>query len=128
MAVDRASAEEAGFRRLLYRRVLTSGDPGLLQLWFSAAVLGKYRGQPGYKIIRTNTAGRLRGSTWQLDFGIAADDSLLHASFRDVVQRLPEGERAHWADHAVGLPLSRFFAMAQLAPGACQDDGEVREW
>lgn len=128
MTAEMATPEEAAYRRLLYRRVMDTVDAGLVPIWFSPQVLDKYRGQPGHRIIRTNTAARLRTPGWQLDFGIAADDALLHASFRDVVGRLPEGERGHWADHAVGLPLSRFFTMAQLSPGTCVDDGDVREW
>jgi hypothetical protein len=113
---------------VLLRRVL-AGAPALAQVWFRAEVLDRYRGQAGYRLIRTDTVGRVRGGQWLLDFGIAgAADGLIHVSAGDLVERLPESERAHWAAHATGLPLSANYILMQLSRGACIDDGDVLAW
>ncbi len=104
-----------------------NGDSGRLQLWFESTVLDKYR-QAGFKILRTNSAGRLRSPSWSLDFGIAEDGKLIHAALADLSQRLPEIERQHWADHAASLPVSRNFLLMRFGGGACIDDGEIRDW
>jgi hypothetical protein len=115
-------------RTLLYGRVL-GGDLGVAQLWFDQRVLDRYRGQAGFRVIRTNTAGRLRAPAgWTLDFGIAADDRLLHAAAADLAQRLPPAERPHWVAHLVALPLSRNFLTMRLGAGSCMDDGDIRDW
>lgn len=112
---------------LLWRRVL-GGRPELVQVWFEARVLDKYRGAAGYKVIRTNTVGRVRGAQWLLDFGIAGEsDSLIHVSSADLI-RIPESERAHWAGHARALPLSSNYVAMQLTRGSCIDDGDTRTW
>src|SRR5439155_9737380 len=112
----------------LYRRVL-QGATGLAQLWFDAAVLDKYRRSEAYKIVRTNTVGRVRGPQWTLDFGIAGhDDSLVHLSAADAASRIPEGEREHWATYAALLPASAHSLLMQITRGACVDDGDVRPW
>ncbi|MBI4497388.1 MAG: hypothetical protein HY689_05765 [Chloroflexi bacterium] len=113
----------------VYRRALQRGEHGLAQVWFDAAVLDKYRGAPAFAVIRTDTIGRLsRQRVWSLDFGIAAGDALIHASLQDLLQRLPEDEREHWARHVVTPPVSGNFLRTQLAPGSCIDDGELRPW
>jgi hypothetical protein len=113
---------------LLLRRIL-AGAPQLAQVWFAAAVLDRYRADAGYKVIRTDTVGRVRGPQWMLDFGIAgADDSVIHASARELAERLPEAEVAHWAAHAAGPPVSGNYVAMQLTRGACIDDGDVRSW
>ena len=113
---------------LLHRRVL-NGTADLTQVWFRASVLDKYRGGASFKIVRTNTVGRLRGPQWTLDFGIGgADEGLIHLSAGDAATRIPEGEREHWAAHAAALPNSANFLMMQLTRGACIDDGDVRSW
>ncbi len=128
MAVDRAASGAAAQQTLLYRRIL-GGATGLAQLWFDAAVLDKYRAQPGYKIVRTNTVARLRGPQWTLDFGIAGQgDALIHLSVADASSRIPEGEREHWATHAAPLPASANSLLMQITRGACIDDGDVRAW
>lgn len=115
-------------QELLLRRVL-SGSPELAQVWFHARVLDKYRQAGGYRVIRTNTVGRLRGPQWTLDFGIAGDDdSLIHLSAGDAASRIPEPEREHWAAHAAALPASMTYVVMQLTRGACIDDGDVRSW
>ena len=114
-------------RTLLCRRLL-GGTPALAQVWFLARVLDKYRGVAGYKLVRTDTVGRLRGPQWTLDFGIAGEgDSLIHCSAADV-ERIPQTEHEHWAACATGLPLSANYTLMQLTRGACIDDGEVRAW
>jgi hypothetical protein len=113
---------------VLLGRVL-AGAPAMAQVWFRAEVLDRYRELAGYRLIRTDTVGRVRGAQWLLDFGIAGEaDGLIHVSAGDLAERLPESERAHWAAHAAGLPLSANFVLMQLTRGACIDDGDVRAW
>lgn len=115
------------YLRLVYRRVLKNQNPSLAQVSFDSSVLNKYRGQSGYSLIRTNSAGRIkREGAWSIDLGIA--DSTVHASLRDVMNNLPEAERGHWAEHAVALPMSDAFLQMQLQPSSCFDDGELRAW
>ena len=78
-------------------RVL-GGDLGAQHLWFDQHVLDRYRGQSGWRVMRTNTVGRLRSPDgWSIDFGIAPDDHLLHTTALELSQRLPAPERQHWA-------------------------------
>jgi hypothetical protein len=113
---------------LAAKRIL-DGNGGLAQLWFSARVLDKYREQPVYKIVRTNTVGRLRGPQWMIDFGIAGpNNSLIHVSHADAAARIPTGEREHWAAHATSLPASDNYLTMQITRGACVDDGDLRAW
>jgi hypothetical protein len=118
------------FLRVIYRRALPQGDPALLQLAFEAAVLDRYRGDAAYQVMRTNSAGRVRKQGgWSLDFGIAADDRFVHASWRSLTEQLPEAERDHWAAHAtVATALSDNFLRMQLSPMSCFDDGDLRNW
>ena len=113
---------------LLYRRIL-DGEAGLAQLWFDANVLDKYRESEGYKIVRTNTVGRVRSASWMLDFGIAGvDDSLIHVSQADAAARIPSGQREHWVAHAALPPASDNYLLMQITRGACVDDGDLRAW
>jgi hypothetical protein len=115
-------------RAALYLRVL-GGDLGAAQLWFEPAVLDRYRARPGWRVIRTNSAGRVRSPEgWSLDFGIAADDSLVHLPAADLAQRLPPDERAHWVQHLVTPAASRNFLTMRLGAGSCINDGDVRDW
>src|SRR5579859_5501031 len=110
-------------RSALYLRVL-GGDFGAAQLWFAQRVLDRYRVQSGWRVMRTNTVGRVKSPDgWSLDFGIAEGDALVHASLVEVSQRLPAGERQHWAQHLVTPAVSRAFVSMRLAPGSCFDDG-----
>jgi hypothetical protein len=112
----------------VYLRVL-GGDLGAAHLWFDAGVLDRYRGRAGWRVMRTNTVGRVRSPEgWQLDFGIADADRLLHASATDLSQCVPEGERQHWAQHAALPAASRNFLTMRLARGSCIDDGDLRDW
>ena len=113
---------------LLYRRVL-AGNPGLGQLWFKQRVLSRYREQAGARVIRTNTAGRVRAAAgWSVDFGISAEDELIHLAIADLTERVPATEQVHWLAHAVALPISPTFLTMRLGAGSCMDDGEVRDW
>ncbi len=114
-------------RMALYLRVL-GGDLGAAQVWFDQSVLDRYRSQAGWKVIRTNTVGRVRAPAgWSLDFGIADGDRLIHAA-ADLAQRLPADERRHWAQHLETPPVSTSFLTMRLGAGACIDDGDVRDW
>jgi hypothetical protein len=115
-------------RVALYVRVL-GGDLGAAQVWFDQRVLDHYRAQPGWRVLRTNTVGRVRSPDgWSLDFGIAEGDHIVHASVADLTQRLPASERQHWAQHVVTPAVSRAFVTMRLAPGSCIDDGELRDF
>ena len=112
----------------LYLRVL-GGDLGAAQLWFDQHVLDRYRALPGWRVMRTNTVGRVRSPEgWQLDFGIADDDHFVHISVADLAQRLPAGERQHWAQHLATPPVSRNYLTIRMAPGSCFDDGDLRDF
>ena len=105
------------------------GDLGVVHLWFTQDVLDRYRGRDGWRVIRTNSVGRIRsGEGWSLDFGIADAGQLIHTSAAELSQRLPAPERQHWAQHVVAPAASRTFLTMRLAPGSCIDDGELREW
>jgi hypothetical protein len=115
-------------RVALCLRVL-GGDFGAAQVWFDQHVLDRYRAQPGWRVMRTDTVGRIRSPDgWSLDFGIANDDRVVHASAADLTQRLPTTERQHWAQHVLTPPVSRTFVTMRLAPGSCIDDGELRDF
>src|SRR5579871_4166523 len=110
----------------LYLRVL-GGDLGAAHLWFNQSVLDRYRDQPGWRVMRTNTVGRVRSPEgWSLDFGIADAGRLVHATASELSQRLPAPERSHWAQHLVTPATSRNFLTMRLAPGSCIDDGDLR--
>ena len=115
-------------RIALYLRVL-GGDFGTAQLWFDQHVLDRYRTQPGWRVMRTDTVGRVRSPEgWSLDFGIADGDAVVHTSASELGQRLPASERRHWAQHLVTPGVSRNFLTMRLAPGSCIDDGELRDF
>ena len=86
-------------------------------------------GRRTYRVMRTDTVGRVRCPQWLLDFGIAgAGDDLIHASVGELTGHLPPGEQAHWAAHAAAPPVSGNYLLMQLTRGACIDDGDVRRW
>ncbi|MBX6378402.1 MAG: hypothetical protein IRY95_07620 [Clostridia bacterium] len=126
MEAERVAADP--FVLTLYRRVF-NGAADQIHLFFAADVLDRYRSQGGYEITRTDTAGRLkRPGGWSLDFGIAADDRLIHVPAGDLATRLPASERDHWLAHLVHLPHSRHFVRVRMAPGSCFADGDIRPW
>src|SRR3569833_344100 len=109
-------------RILLYRKVM-AGEAAAAQLWFDQSVLDQYRGRPGWRVIRTDTVGRVRSPDgWSLDFGIADGDQLVHTSVTDVVERLPAPERVHWLEHLRTLPVSANFIVMRSGAGACISD------
>jgi len=115
-------------RAALYLRVL-GGDLGAAQAWFDQRVLDRYREKSGWRVMRTNTVGRVKSPDgWALDFGIAEGDGVVHASLVDLTQRLPATERQHWAQHLITPAVSRAFLTMRLAPGSCIDDGDLRDW
>jgi hypothetical protein len=112
----------------LYLRVF-GGDLGAAHVWFDEHVLDRYREKSGWRVMRTNTIGRVRSPEgWQLDFGIVVADGLLHTSARELSERLPATERQHWAEHVILPATSRNFLTTRMAPGSCIDDGDLREW
>ncbi len=120
--------EETAVLRVVVRRMLAGAELANLPLHFEAGVLGRYRGAPGFSMIRTDTVGRVKKEGgWALDVGIAPGEETVHAFAGDLLG-LPVDEREHWASFAVALPSSRMFLQMRLAPSACQDDGEPRKW
>ena len=117
------------FLNVVYRRALANRDPSLVQVSFDAAVLERYRGDAAFKVMRTNTAGRVKKQGgWSVDFGICEDERTIHISWSQVANNLPDNEREHWAMHAAGVALSENFLRMQLSPGSCFDDGDLRTW
>lgn len=115
-------------RAALYGRVL-AGDLGAAHIWFDQHVLDRYRQQAGTRVMRTNTVGRLKSADgWSLDFGIADNETLIHAAAADLTQRLPAPDRQHWAQHVITPDVSRTFVTMRLAPGSCIDDGDLRDF
>jgi hypothetical protein len=119
----------SGMLPVLLRRALAGNDPSLLQLGFDVAVLDRYREDAAYKVIRTDTVGRLsKQGGWSIDFGIAPGDAQIHASWQ-AFAGMPDRERGHWATHATAVAaFSDMFLRMQLSPGSCFDDGDVRAW
>src|SRR6266540_1765243 len=116
----RADAQTRG----LYLRVF-GGNFGAAHVWFDAAVLDRYRALSGWRVLRTNSVGRVQSPEgWSLDFGITAEEDAVHASVADLAQRLPAGERQHWLQHLIAPSASRNFLTMRLVPGSCIDDGE----
>ena len=109
-------------------RAVSSSDASALPILFSASVLTRYI-DGGAKILRTDTVGRLmQPGKAVIDFGIVEDDTVIHLRFGDIGSLIPESERAHWLDHLVTPSASRPYLQMTLQPGACHDDGELREW
>ncbi len=105
------------------------GDLGAAHMWFDQHVLDRYRTLSGWRVMRTNSVGRVRSPEgWSLDFGISADDQLVHTSASELSQRLPAAERQHWAQHVYLPAASRNFLTMRLVPGSCIDDGDLRDW
>jgi hypothetical protein len=101
-------------------------QPELAQVSFVAAVLERYLGQSGVTVRLTNTVGRVKTSTWSLDFGIAPDEQSIHATI-GALQRLPETEQNHWLEHVEAATFSENFLKMQ-GSHACIDVGDIRIW
>lgn len=112
----------------LFDGILKQNKLENLQLFFKSSVLDKYRKDSGYKIIRTDSSGRIsKQGSWSLDFGISGDDELIHFPVERWNNRLPEAEQAHWLESLVTLPVSDNFIKGIVRPG-CLDDGSIRNW
>ncbi len=112
----------------LVRRAVETEKLDLVQVWFVSAVLDRYRGDADCRILRTNSAGRVRGpGGWMINFGISPDDSFIHVPARTLLG-IPEGHRDHWVSHAAGLPVGANFLRMTVNPAACIDDGPSRDW
>ena len=120
-------ASDAVWKRTV-GRALSSGDLSALPIHFSATVLLRYLDR-GAKILRSDTVGRLmQPGKAVIDFGIVADDSVIHLRYGDLQSLVPESEREHWLEHLVPPDVSRSFLAMTLQPGACHDDGSLRDW
>ncbi|MEA2638868.1 MAG: hypothetical protein QOF51_262 [Chloroflexota bacterium] len=112
----------------LVGRAIESGKFELLQIWFESNVLDRYREDPDSRIMRTDSAGRLRGpGNWMVNFGISSDDAFIHMSAVST-QAIPEGHRQHWLDHLVAPQMGATFVRIVLNPNACIGDGPTRDW
>jgi hypothetical protein len=100
--------------------------PESAQLVFRVAVLDKYL-QSGITVMRTETVGRIKTSSWSFDFGISPDEQYVHTSVGLFASRLPETEQEHWLSH---LDESRFSENFLRMTGghSCVDDGGLRAW
>ena len=117
----------AALERRLLTRAVAAGDFGALHLRFDVAVLTRYR-ERGAKLVRTRSVGRITTPLWSLDVGIAPGEAVVHVAARDLLERLPEGERAHWVQHLVLQPASAAYLQMSITPVACIDDGETEAW
>lgn len=107
-----------------FKKVLVKPDGA--QLVFHVAVLEKYLSS-GVTIQRTETVGRIKASSWSLDFGIAPGEQFVHTSLALFTSRLPEAEREHWLSHLDDARFSSNFLKMQGGQ-SCVDDGGFRTW
>lgn len=105
------------------QKVLTQNELALLV--FDVAVLNPYieRGE----VKRTNSVGRVKTSSWSLDFGIAPDEKTVHVPLGQFAQKVPEKERLLWLEQVDGSRFSENF-LKMLGSHACIDDGNLRAW
>lgn len=101
--------------------------PELAQISFDVAVLDAYLEKGDVRVTRTRTVGRVKAATWNLDFGIAPDEKTLHVTLGQLIQKLPERERAQWLNHICGDRFSDNYLKMQ-GSHACIDDGDLRGW
>jgi hypothetical protein len=120
---------EITIAKQLYEQIAGSEKLEKLQLFFTSKVLDKYLQTGDFKIIRTDTSGRIsRRGSWSVDFGISGEnDSIIHIPVESLVHRIPDSERGHWLEHGISLPVSGNFLKGLLRPG-CLDDGSIRNW
>jgi len=112
----------------LVKRALDNGKYDLIPIWFKSQVLDRYRGDLDSRILRTESAGRLRApGGWMINFGISPDDAYIHIPVSAALG-IPENHRDHWMEHLVCLPAGENYLRMTLTPGACIDDGRSREW
>lgn len=129
MEIDPVEIKDHATLRQFFSDIAAKNKPGNLQLFFDARVLDSYRKQTGFKIIRTDTSGRIsKPGGWSLDFGISGtQNAIIHLAADGFIHRLPETERDHWLDHMMTLPVSENYLKGLIRPG-CLDDGDIREW
>jgi len=128
MTTDADQQVIAALQRRVLTRALAAGDFGALHLRFAVGVVDRYRAIEGAKLIRTRSVGRISTPRWTLDLGIAPGDAEVHVVARDLLQRVPAEEHAHWVQHLVPEPASSRFLQMMVAAGACIDDGEPEPW
>ncbi|HEX7056446.1 MAG TPA: hypothetical protein VF260_04515 [Bacilli bacterium] len=121
--------QDVAIAKQLFAEVFQGEKINKIQLFFLSDVLKRYRENDGYKIIRTDTSGRLsKIGGWSLDFGISGEnDSFIHAAAETVVGRIPKSEHDHWLSYLVSLPVSANYIKGLVRPG-CLDDGPIRTW
>ena len=126
--VDGVDPIALALERRLLARALAASDFGGLHLHFDVAVLERYR-ERGATLVRTRTVGRVAlAGRWSLDLGIAPGEQQVHLPARDLLDRLPVEEHAHWVAHFVGAPASERFIQMRMTSAACIDDGETVTW
>lgn len=111
----------AGF----YKKAIANAE--MAQVVFRVAVLERYLQSGDARVTRTNSVGRVKASSWSLDFGIAPDEQSVHVPLSSLKTRLPEKELAHWLSHVDDARFSQNFLKMQSSH-ACIDDGGYREW
>lgn len=115
--------------KALFHSMTQKQRPELAQLFFSSSVLNKYRLEDGYRIIRTDTSGRLsKQGGMSVDFGITGEtDEYIHIPAHAWVYKVPQAEQEHWLNHLLSLPMSENYLRGMVRPG-CIDDGPIRNW
>ena len=108
-----------------YKKALANSD--MAQVVFRVAVLDRYLQSGDARVTRTNTVGRVKGSSWTLDFGIAPDEQTIHVPLLSLKARLPEKELVHWLAHVDDSRFSENFLKMQSSH-SCIDDGGYRNW
>src|SRR5699024_5737690 len=89
----------------LFVHIAVSQTPENAQLFFSENVLQKYRDIKEFTIIRTDTQGRVsKRNDWSVDYGISAENTIIHTSVENLIYRIPESERDHWFSYMITLP------------------------
>ena len=114
-------------QRRVLTRALAAHDFGGLHLRFDAHVVDRYR-ERGAKLVRTRTVGRIAMPQWSIDLGIVPGDAEVHVVARDLLERVPEAEHAHWVEHLVRAPASANYLQMTVVTAACIDDGDTEPW
>lgn len=129
MAIDPVKINNHTTARRLFADMAANGTLENIPLFFEANVLDPYQNKTDFKIIRTDTSGRIaKSGGWRLDFGISGEnDSIIQITANAFLHQLPASERDHWLDHMITLPVSENFLKGLMRPG-CLDDGEIRKW
>lgn len=128
MAVETIRVSDVPIIKQLFSKALKDGQLEKLPIYLDASVLDSYKEKDDYKIIRTDTSGRIsKTGGWSLDFGISHDDAILQVTAESFVHRIPDKEKEQWLAHLVSLPTSQNFIKGVIRPG-CLDDGAIRSW